>query len=155
VIVMTLESLSVRPAGTRVTLNLWAVLVTAAVTLVSSAVYYILLGGVWASLRGLDPSTASPPGPGEIAGQYVRNFVVALALAVLLKWVGATTLPAALRLGAVVWFGFQAMAIAGAVLHEGYPLGLYLLHAGDALMTTLLMALILGIWRRRQSPAAE
>ena len=32
----------------------------------------------------------------------------------------------------------------GSVVHEHYPLGLYLLHVGDALMTTLIMALILG-----------
>jgi hypothetical protein len=47
-----------------------------------------------------------------------------------------------------VWFGFEAMAVVGSVLHENYPLGLYLLHVGDALMATLIMALILGAWRR-------
>src|SRR5215207_11466045 len=40
------------------------------------------------------------------------------------------------------------MAVVGSVLHEEYPLGLYLIHVGDALQATLLMALILGAWRR-------
>jgi hypothetical protein len=54
----------------------------------------------------------------------------------------------ALRVGLLVWFGFEAMAVVGSVLHENYPLGLYLIHVGDALMATLIMALILGAWRR-------
>jgi hypothetical protein len=48
----------------------------------------------------------------------------------------------------LVWFGFEAMAVVGSVLHEDYPLGLYLIHVGDALQATLLMALILTAWRR-------
>ena len=54
----------------------------------------------------------------------------------------------ALWLGLLVWVGFQAMAVVGSVLHENYPLGLYLIHVGDALQATLTMALILGTWRR-------
>jgi len=42
----------------------------------------------------------------------------ALALAVLLQWTGTRTLPGALRVAALVWAGFQAMAVAGSVLHE-------------------------------------
>jgi hypothetical protein len=38
--------------------------------------------------------------------------------------------------------------VVGSVLHEDYPLGLYMIHVGDALQAILLMALILGAWRR-------
>ena len=51
-------------------------------------------------------------------------------------------------MGLLVWFGFEAMAVAGSVLHEDYRLGLYLIHVGDVLQATLLMALILTAWRR-------
>ena len=51
-------------------------------------------------------------------------------------------------MGLLVWLGFEAMAVVGSVLHEGYPLGLYLIHVGDALQVTLVMALILGAWGR-------
>jgi hypothetical protein len=57
--------------------------------------------------------------------------------------------------GLLVWVGFQAMAVAGSVLHEGYPLGLYLIHVGDALQAMLLMALILGAWRRGRRQAVD
>lgn len=43
---------------------------------------------------------------------------------------------------------FQAMAVAGGAIHENYPLQFYAIHAGDALVKTLLMCVILGVWRK-------
>ncbi|WP_163507502.1 DUF1761 domain-containing protein [Fodinicola acaciae] len=132
-------------------INYWAVLVAAAATLVTSSVYYVAFSAVWLSLRG----SASRPSGTEIFLQCLQNLVIALALAYLLKWSRIDSTAGALRVGLVVWGGFQAMAIAGSVLHEQYPVGLYLLHSGDALIMTLLMALILGNWRRRPAISAQ
>jgi hypothetical protein len=133
--------------GTRV--NYWAVLVAAATILVTSALYYIVLGNAWLTSRGIDPSTAEmAPQAWQMVGQFARNLVVAFVLAHLLRWLEVATWKRALQVGLLVWFGFQAMAVVGSVLHEDYPLGLYLIHVGDALQATLLMALILGAWRR-------
>jgi hypothetical protein len=88
------------------------------------------------------------PGAWEIVGQVARNVVEAVVLATLLKWLKVETVRRALRVGLLVWLGFQAMAVLGSVLHEQYPFGLYLLHTGDALMTTVITVLILGRWRR-------
>jgi len=132
--------------GTRV--NYWAVLVAAAAILVTSALYYIMVGSAWLRLRGIDPSTAEMTPPlWQMTGQVARNLVVATVLAHLLRWLEVATWKRALQVGLLVWFGFQAMAVVGSVLHEGYPLGLYLIHVGDALQATLLMSLILGAWR--------
>jgi Protein of unknown function (DUF1761) len=54
----------------------------------------------------------------------------------------------ALQLGLWIWVGFQAMLLMGAVLHEHMPWTLYAIHAGDALVKTLLMTVILGVWRK-------
>ncbi len=133
--------------GTRV--NYWAVLVAAVTILVTSALYYIMLGNAWLTLRGIDSSTAEMTPPlWQMTGQFARNLVVATVLAHLLRWLEVATWKRALQVGLLVWFGFEAMAVAGSVLHEGYPLGLYLIHVGDALQATLLMAFILGAWRR-------
>lgn len=121
------------------------VLVAAVATIFVSSLYYIVLGDVYADLRGgATLSTELWP----IAVQLVRNLVVATVLATLLARLGVTTRGAALRVGVLVWFGFQAMEVLGSVIHEGYPFGLYLLHIGDALVTTLVMALVLV--RRRK-----
>jgi len=140
-----------RPAATDTPepVNYVAVAVAAGAAFVASAAYYTLLAGTWLSLRGLAAGSAPRPGVGEVAGQYLRNLVVATAFAYLLNRAGHRSVLVSLKTAVVVWAGFQAMAIAGSVLHEGYPVGLFLLHAGDALMTTLLMALIVGGRRRR------
>jgi Protein of unknown function (DUF1761) len=90
--------------------NYWAVLVAAATTLVASSVWYTAFGHAWLTLRGLDPSTPVTPQPWEIAGQLLRNLVVALALATLLRRLGTTTRVGALGLGLLVWVGFQRSA---------------------------------------------
>jgi len=40
------------------------------------------------------------------------------------------------------------MLLMGAVLHEHMAWTLYAIHAGDALVKTLLMTVILGVWRK-------
>jgi len=133
----------------RTKVNYWAVLVAAVTSFVASAVYYIMLGNAYLTLRGIDPSTAEmTPQAWQIVAQFARNLVVASVLAYVLSRLEVTTRTSALRVGLLVWLGFQAMAVAGSVLHEDYPLGLYAIHVGDALQATLLMALILGTWRR-------
>ncbi len=115
------------------------VLVAAVATIFVSSLYYIVLGDVYAQLRGgAVMSTELWP----IFVQLGRNLVVAAVLAALLARLGVTTRGAALRVGVLVWLGFQAMEVLGSVIHEGYPFGLYLLHIGDALLTTAVMALI-------------
>jgi Protein of unknown function (DUF1761) len=132
----------------RAKLNYRAVVVAAAASLIASAAYYTLLGGAWLRLRGLDPETARmTPQLWPMLGQLARNLVVAMTLAYLLRRLQAATWKDALRVGLLVWLGFQAMAVAGSVLHEGYPLGLYAIHVGDALLATLIMAFILVAWR--------
>ncbi|WP_433323259.1 DUF1761 domain-containing protein [Spirillospora sp. CA-294931] len=131
-------------------INYWAVGAAAVAMLVASSVYYSVFGGVWSSLRG-EPTTR--PELWEAAAQLGRNVVVVLALAALLSRLRVGTLPGALGLGVTVWLGFQAMAVAGSVLHEDYPAGLYVLHIGDSLMCTLLAVAILAAWRPAASGA--
>jgi hypothetical protein len=117
------------------------VLLAALATLVGSTVYYIVFGAVYQHLRG---GASASPEAWTILAQFGRNALVAFVLATLLRWLSITDRRAAVRLGVLVWLGFQAMEVLGSVLHEHYPFGLYLLHVGDALLTTLIMALILG-----------
>lgn len=129
--------------------NFWAVLVAALLAFVASSVYYILLGPAWLELRGIDPSsvTSSRPQVGEVVGQLALNLVVSYVLARFALVLQVADWKGAARLALWVWLGFQAMAILGGVLHEGYPWQLYAIHVGDALMSTLLMAVVVGVWR--------
>ncbi len=129
-----------------------AVIVAALVAFLVGAVWYtpLLFGDAYSTLRGIDAGAAGgmTPPPGEILGELVRVLVVAYVLARFIAQLGITSAVAALRLGLWVWLGFQAMLLLGAVLHEGMPFPLWAIHAGDALVKTLLMSLILGRWKR-------
>src|SRR5436190_13039533 len=137
-----------RRGGSMPKVNYWAIVSAAALAFVASAAYYILWGPVWLQLRGIDPSTVAGARPqaAEVLGQIVRNLVVAFVLAHFARRLGVADWKGAIRLGLWVWIGFEAMAIVGAVLHEGYPWRLYAIHVGDALMSTLLMAVVIGVW---------
>ncbi len=131
-------------------INYLAVVLAAVAAFVASAIYYTVLGSTWLELRGIDPKSVNiTPQAWEMAGQFVRNIVVAFVFAYLIVRLGIDDLKESLRLGLWVWVGFQAMQIAGAVLHEGYPLALYAIHVGDALMTTFIMTAIIGLWPAR------
>lgn len=134
----------------------WAVLgVAALLPMIASTVWYIVLGDAWLTLRGIDPDTTdTTPAVWVLIAQFVRNLVVVVVLASLMRRLGITTVAAALRLGLLVWFGFEAMAIVGSVLHEGYPLGLYAIHTGDALLAMLIVTLVLGTYSRRNVAGA-
>ena len=47
-------------------------------------------------------------------------------------------------LAVLVWAGFQLGGFAGSVLHEGYPLRLYAIHMGDALLKAVVASFVIA-----------
>ena len=126
-------------------LNLPAIVAAAVAAFVIGAIWNGLFAGVLAAARpaGMGPAMA----PWQLAAEGLRVLVVALAFALVLRTAEVTGPGGALGLGLLVWLGFQAMLLAGAVIWEGLPLRVYAVHAGDALAKTVAMAAILGGWR--------
>jgi hypothetical protein len=52
----------------------------------------------------------------------------------------------AVRLGFWVWLGFQVTTLFSSVIFENRPMKLFYIVAGQRLVTTLAMALVVGIW---------
>lgn len=133
-------------------INYLAVLVAAIVALVVGAVWYspLLFGKTYMELRGIDSSSAANmmPTAVELIGEFVRYLVVAFVLAYLLVRLGIGDWKDAVLVGLWVGLGIQAMMLLGAVLHEKMPWLLYAIHAGDAVVKSLMMTLILGVWRK-------
>jgi hypothetical protein len=131
-------------------INYLAVVVAAVAAFVVGAVWYspLLFGNSYMKLRGLDPSALADMRPpvGEIAGEFVRNLVVAFVLAYFVVRLGGGWL-GAVQLGLWVWVGFPAMILLGSVIHENVPWKLAAIHVGDWLVKLLLIAIILSIWR--------
>jgi uncharacterized protein DUF1761 len=133
-------------------INYWAIVVAAVVAFVMGALWYspLLFGKAYMEVRGMNPAAMADMKPqgGEILGELVKNLVVAYVLAHFVAHLGVVGWKGAVQLGLWVWVGFQAMLLMGAVLHEKMPWMLYAIHAGDAFVKTLLMTVILGVWRR-------
>ena len=135
-------------------INYWAVVVAAVAAFVVGALWYspLLFGIAYTELRGMNPDAIADmrPSAGEMLGEFVRYLVVAYVLARFVVLLRVADRMGALQLGLWVWFGFQAMFLLGAVIHESMPWKLYAIHAGDALVKTLLMTVILGVWRSKK-----
>jgi len=132
--------------------NLLAVLVAGVAAFVVGAMWYspLLFGKMYMEVRGLDPRAMAEVRPpvAELVGEFARNLVIAFVLAHFVLRLQVDNWSGAVQLALWVWVGFQAMLLLGAVLHEKMPPKLYAIHVGDALVKTLLMTVILGLWRR-------
>lgn len=133
-------------------INLFAVLLSAVVAFVVGGLWYspLLFGKAYTTLRGLDPAAASQAAMpvGEIIGEFVRWLVIAFILARFMALLAVDGLTSALVFGGWVWVAMYT-ALAGSVLHEGYPWRVYLIHAGDGLVKVAVITAILGVWRGR------
>jgi hypothetical protein len=133
-------------------INYVAVVVAALAAFVVGALWYspLLFGKAYMEVRGMNPDAMADmrPPAAELLGEFAKNVVVAFVLAHFVVSLGVGDWKSAVRLGLWVWVGFQAMLLMGAVLHEKMPWMLYAIHAGDALVKTLLVTVILGVWRR-------
>lgn len=133
-------------------INFWAVIVAAVVAFVLGALWYgpFLFGKAYLEVRAVNSAAIADmrPPAWELVGEFAKNLVVAFVIAYFVVRLGVGDWKSALQLGLWIWVGFQAMLLMGAVLHEHMPWTLYAIHAGDALVKTLLMTVILGVWRK-------
>jgi hypothetical protein len=129
--------------------NYWAIVVAAVAAFVMSSLYYspLLLGGVW---RRVDPvaTVGMTPSIGKILGEIVRTLVITFVVARLITLLGGTDWKSAVHLAIWLWFGFSAMMWIGAIMWEKTPWQIAAIHSGDWLLKTMLIAVILGVWRR-------
>ncbi|MCU1317770.1 MAG: hypothetical protein JWN63_3092 [Candidatus Acidoferrum typicum] len=129
-------------------INCWAVVVAALVAFLMSSLYYspLLLGNVWLAL---DPRSAAgtTPSIGRVLGEIVRTLVITFVIARLIALLGASDWKGVVRLALWLWFGFSGMMWAGAMMWEKTPWQVAAIHSGDWLLKTILIALIVGVWR--------
>jgi len=129
-----------------------AVIAAAVLSFVSGGLWYspLLFGGAWLALRGVgaDAMAATSPSAGSLVAEFLRGLLVAYVLARFVVRLQVADWRGAVRLAFWIWLGFQALAIAGSVIHEGYAWQLYAIHAGDALVKTVSMSVLLSLWHR-------
>ena len=81
-------------------------------------------------------------------GEFGRCLLITVVLAASMPRVGVNTMQTAVMFGLVMWVIIYA-ALAGSVLHEGYPWRVYAIHAGDGLAKLVTITALLGLWPSR------
>jgi len=131
--------------------NLWAVLLATASTLLVGSLWYTpkVFGTRWMALARVDRDKVASRGAIPILVTVVVSFVTAWVLA------GATSiahafydgafLSDALLTGAFLWAGFTAARMITHDAFEARPTGLTLLNVLHELVTVLVMALVIGL----------
>jgi len=128
-------------------MNYWAVIVAALAAFVMSSLYYspMLVGGIW---RAVDPAAAAITfSPWKPLVEILRTLGITFVMAHLLLTLGAKGFVELMMFALWIWFGFSALMWVGAVIWEGTPWQVAVIHSGDWLLKTLLIAAILGVWR--------
>ena len=128
--------------------NYGAILVATLVVFVFSSLYYspLLVGKIW---RSVDPVAAAIK-PSMVKGvlELIRTLILTLVITKLVGMLGVVDWKSAIQLAVLLWFGFSALMWTGAVMWEHTPWALAAIHSGDWLFKTVLICLIVGVWRR-------
>lgn len=131
-----------------VDINLWAVLVAAAVNMVVGAIWYSksLFGKEWAKLVGRKLEEMSGSGMGY-AVATVGALVQAYILAHFVQYAGSTSFIDGVVTGFWLWLGFIAVATAVNLVFEGRSWALWKINAGYFFVVLLINGGLLAAWR--------
>jgi predicted Co/Zn/Cd cation transporter (cation efflux family) len=124
-------------------INFLAIVVAAVAAFVASAVWYTAFANPMANLS--DSAESGTP-VWTMLFVIAQSLVVAFMIAYVASHLGIASLSGAVGLGALLWV-FPAAILLGSVVHEGVPLALASIHAGDWLAKLILITTIVSIWR--------
>ena len=132
-------------------INLLGVLVAAVAAMIVGMLWYSpnVFGNKWMKLSGIskkkiDESKKKGMVKMMLTG-FVAQFVTAAVLSVFLAYAGATSVPAALVVGFLLWLGMVATTQIGSVLWEGKPFALFALNTTASLVGLEVMAIVLQL----------
>ena len=129
-------------------INYVAVFVAAHAAFVASSVWYVAFAK---ELTKFSPALAAMSNPplGNVLIEFVRSLIIAYVLARFAAGLGIADWKGAMGLGVWMWVGFPVVLLAGSIMWEKVPWQLAAIHAGDWLVKLVLIAVIVGAWRRK------
>ena len=130
--------------------NLWAVLITAIVSMIVGALWYgPLFGKAWMRFVGFNKDSVKKmkmTATKSMTLGFIGSLIMAYVLAVFVGLSGANTLVEGAMVGFWVWLGFAMPLNASVFLWEGKSIKLFFLNTFQYLITFKLMAAILAVW---------
>lgn len=131
-------------------LNYFAVLTAGIVSVILGMIWYgPLFGKQWMRLMGFNSKNMKnmkmKPITSMILG-LITSIVTAFVLALVLSSFAVESMMNGIGVGILVWFGFFATTMLGAVLWENKSFSLYFINALYQLVSLILMSIILTLW---------
>jgi len=130
--------------------NLWAVLITAIVSMIVGALWYgPLFGKAWMRFVGFNKDSVKKmkmTATKSMTLGFIGSLIMAYVLTVFVGLSGANTLVEGAMVGFWVWLGFAMPLNASVFLWEGKSIKLFFLNTFQYLITFKLMAAILAVW---------
>jgi hypothetical protein len=126
-------------------INFLAVFVAGLAHMATGLIWFTpkLFGNSWAELTGKDLK----PAQRWLPAGFIGHLVIALALAVIVRLAGATTLAGGIAVAVLVWLGFVVTLETGELIWEKIPFRLFLIRIGNHLVALGLAGAILAVWR--------
>lgn len=129
-------------------LNYLAIVVAALVAFVISSVWYIVFDT--RAPEGESPDSTVDPGrppAWKLLVEFVRSLVVAIVVAGFANNLGIVDFTDAVQLGIAFWVGFPLALLVGSVIWENVRSRAATIHAGDWLVKTVTIAVIVSVWQ--------
>jgi hypothetical protein len=131
--------------------NYLAFVAAVVVAFIFSSLYYGVLAQEMTKLHAAKPAVAAEamaPAPWKVLVEVGRTITVVYVLALLVGRLGIDEWKGAVRLAVLLWIAFSFVMWVGAIIWENVPVKLAAIHAGDWLIKTTLIAVIVAVWRR-------
>jgi hypothetical protein len=132
------------------TIHWLAVLVTGVVYMVIGFIWYSMriVGTPWSHMIGMtEDEMRKGANPLMVVLTFVLALVAGVALAVVVRSVGATTALGGLKAGLLVAVGFVLTTFGSEYIFSRRPFKLYLITAGYQAVAIVVNAIILAVWR--------
>jgi hypothetical protein len=109
-------------------------------------------GPAWMRANGYTPHKmiemrVAKPQARSMAITFVSQFVMAVVLAYLMRWIGITGVKPGILFGLLIWAGFAGTVALIANVFSDKPFRVFIIESGYQLVSITLMAAIIGGWR--------
>ena len=136
----------------RVRQNYLAIVVAAIACFLFEAAWYSLFLDTWISGIGRNKQWLMSSGINpaiQYATAPVMAAVMAMAISCVTQLTGKQTVLRGMKVGALLWAGFELTTWSTEYIFEVRPISLFLVNAGYWLFGMMLMGAIVGAWRKK------
>ncbi len=125
-----------------------AILVASLVAMGIGWVWYMpaVFGKTWMRLRGVKMQGDMKMPVSDLVIEFIATLVMLFVVNVLVIAFGAFNVRGAILLAIFIWLGFYVTALMSEVLWEKKPFGVFLITAGQRLVTLIVATLIFALW---------